>query len=303
MQRLPQGYNDFIEKNIEFLEFIVKPIADSPQNDAGRDAKLYINLGSISEDVIPDGRPNTEDGLSMTNLSPGDVPPGAWARQPRGTQNNIIDVAENRTEDVGLDGLVSYDPGSYDAFVREQEHFKGFLDAMDPSDPDPRYRAERAKALFDPSGDDYRYFEDRGFFDNREFFPEGATAQERLTRWFPATELNSYEGQNQLAPANYDIKRGNSRIPDSEDLNLNSAVDIANSYFEYEVPLSRTVLDSLATGHRAAVLDPVAHGRRDRPVVGLVDGDDCVADLDAGGRDRDGQAAAGPSRTCRSATR
>ena len=76
MQRLPQGYNDFIEKNIEFLEFIVKPIADSPQNDAGRDAKLYINLGSISEDVIPDGRPNTEDGLSMTNLSPGDVPPG-----------------------------------------------------------------------------------------------------------------------------------------------------------------------------------------------------------------------------------
>ena len=252
MQRLPDGYRDFSTKNIESLEFIIKPIADNAENDAGRGAMLYIDLGSISEDVIPDNRPNTEDGLAMKDISEGDV--SDWARQPRGTQNNIIDVdnSVNRTEDVGLDGLVSYDTygglqSNYPAEVLEHTVFADFLTAIDQDSNDPRYRAEVAKAMADPSGDDYHFFQDDAFFGNAAFFPEGASMQDRLTRWFPSTELNSYEAQNQLAPAEYtSVKRGNSRSPDTEDLNLNSAVDLSNNYFQYELPLSRAVLDSLA---------------------------------------------------------
>lgn len=251
MQRLPEGYNDFSTKNIEFLEFIIQPFADNPQNDAGRNAKLIIDVGSISEDVIPDGKLNTEDGLSTSSFNETDV--GNWARTPRVAINNMVDVddANGTTEDLGLDGLVSYDLSRYPPIVHEQVKFRGFLEALRAkATNDPRYQAELAKAENDPSGDDYHYFED-SYFDRPEFFPEGASMLERLTRWFPSTELNSYEGQNKLAPASYtSIKRGNSRTPDTEDLNLNSAVDVTNSYFQYEVPLSVAALDSLSAPER-----------------------------------------------------
>lgn len=46
------------------------------------------------------------------------------------------------------------------------------------------------------------------------------------------------------------MRRGNSRIPDTEDLNFNASIDTDNSYFEYEIPLSKAVLDSLARPDR-----------------------------------------------------
>src|SRR5690606_24351380 len=71
-QRLPEGYNDFTLKNIEFVEFVFRPFAENDAEDAGLDAKLYVDLGDISEDVIPNQRLNTEDGLSTTSASVGD---------------------------------------------------------------------------------------------------------------------------------------------------------------------------------------------------------------------------------------
>ena len=61
-QRLPDGFNDFGLKNIEFVEFIIRPFAENPDNEAGADAVMYLDLGSISEDILPDERLNQEDG-------------------------------------------------------------------------------------------------------------------------------------------------------------------------------------------------------------------------------------------------
>lgn len=255
MQRLPEGYTDFNLKNIEFIEFIFRPFPENPERDAGPDAKLYIDLGSISEDVIPNGKLNAEDGLSMTDPTSG-FRGDQWSRYPTSIQNNSVDLdlSLRRTEDLGLDGLASYDPSAYPEIYTEAFHFRRFLEALDPNNPDPRYRAERARALRDPSGDDYHSFDDDAFFRDPELFPpelypNGVPLQERFAHYFPGLELNAYETQNQLA-TNASVRRGNSRIPDTEDLNFNASIDTDNSYFEYEIPLSKAVLDSLARPDR-----------------------------------------------------
>ena len=239
-QRLPEGFNDFNLKNIEFVEFIVRVFPEGT-NDTGADAKLFVDLGSISEDVLPNGALNNEDGLSTATLGSA---PDQWGRLPSVTPDNIINVNNNRTEDLGLDGLASYDPSAYDPLATEQVVFADYLASLDRSNPDPKYQAMLARIDADPSGDDYHYFDNGLFFGNPAFFPETPSIQQRFTRYFPASELNSFEAQNKLAN-NTDSKRGNARVPDSEDLNLNSTVDVSNDYFQYEVPLSRAELDRL----------------------------------------------------------
>ena len=84
--------NNLVEQNIDFVEFWMH-IVDTPP-----DAKLYLDMGLISEDVIPDGKLNTED----KNL------------------NEIIDEGE----DTGLDTL-------FDS--QERVHFPNARDRSDPS--------------------------------------------------------------------------------------------------------------------------------------------------------------------------
>ncbi len=243
-QRLPEGFTDFSLKNIDFVEFVFRPFAENAEQDAGRSAKLYVDLGSISEDVVPDEKLNNEDGLSMATIGESSVL--TWGRTPNATQNSVVDVddATQRTEDLGLDGLASYG-GDYPPFATEQDHFADFLNSLDAGSGDPKYRAEMAKALADPSGDDYHYFANEQFYGNAELFPNTATFQQHFTHYFAGHELNAFETQNKLAN-NTSIRRGNSRFPDSEDRNLNSTVDTENSYFQYELPLSKSALDSLA---------------------------------------------------------
>lgn len=247
-QRLPEGFTDFSLKNIDFVEFVFRPFPENSAGDAGRDAKLYLDLGSISEDILPDEKLNNEDGLSMAEIGESSIL--TWGRSPNSTQNSVVDIddATKRTEDLGLDGLASYG-GDYPPFATEQGHFRDFLNSLDAGSSDPRYRAEVAKALVDPSGDDYHYFGNSQFFDNPIFYPNGATFQQRFTHYFAGLELNGFETQTELA-TNSSLRRGNSRFPDSEDRNLNSTVDIENSYFQYEVPLSKVELDSLARPDR-----------------------------------------------------
>lgn len=256
-QRLPEGFTDFSLKNIDFVEFVMRPFPENTARDAGPAAKLYVDLGSISEDILPNEKLNNEDGLTLSTVSEGSIL--KWGRTPNATQNSVVDIDDvtNRTEDLGLDGLSSYG-GDYPPFATESQHFNDFISSLVQNDSDPRYRAEVAKALVDPSGDDYHYFGNADYYDNPTFYPGGATFQQRFSRYFAGHELNAFETQTKLAE-NTTVKRGNSRFPDSEDRNLNSTVDTDNSYFQYELPLAKAKLDSLA-----------APGRVDDYVVGEI---------------------------------
>ena len=78
MMRLFSAFNtNFDTENIEYIEVMMKIEAWDPDN-----TKMYIDLGQISEDVIPNDYLNTEDGIAENNLP-----------------NNLIDEGE----DVGID--------------------------------------------------------------------------------------------------------------------------------------------------------------------------------------------------------
>ncbi|HEX7072357.1 MAG TPA: cell surface protein SprA, partial [Rhodothermales bacterium] len=254
-QRIPEGYTDFTLKNIEFVEFVFRPFAENDLEDAGLDAKLYVDLGSISEDVVPNQRLNTEDGLSTTSASQNDL--DEWSRLTLGTQNQAIDINDDtrQTEDLGLDGLVSSYTGTYNPLATEANLFQNFLNALDENAiNDPLYAAEVIKAREDPSGDDYKYF-NGNYFSRSDIYPLGAKVQQRFSRFFPGTELNSYEAQREFGTDA--SNRGNARYPDTEDLNINSTVDTDNSYFQYEVPLSLSELNRLAAQPGVGVGDYV----------------------------------------------
>lgn len=152
MKVLSSTASNLIEENIEYIEFWAQIMT------APGDAKIYIDLGKISEDVIPNNKLDTEDKDG----------------------NDAIDV--DGKEDTGIDGMTD-----------EQER------ALYPGRGN------------DPSGDN--------FFFQRSNPPN----------LFDYYNINGTEGNAILT----DI----GRIPDTEDLNRSGNLDLANSYFRYEIPL------------------------------------------------------------------
>lgn len=252
---LPEGYTDFSLQNVEFVEFIFKPYPKNEQEDAGSDATLHLNLGTISEDVIPDGRLNAEDGLSC-NFD-GSFSFNEWSRLPTGQQNGTVDVNDDCTQDLGLNGLVSSHPGGYPEELTEAFRYRDFLDALDQvnrsgltTEQRQRLDAEIARAERDPAGDDYHFYSNHAFYEDPDLFPtslypNGATIQQRFSRYFSGLELNTFEGQSRLA-TNVSEARGRSRSPNTEDLSFTGSVDLENNYYEYDIPLSRSTLDEQA---------------------------------------------------------
>ncbi|MFO8231147.1 MAG: cell surface protein SprA, partial [Longimonas sp.] len=255
MRSLPEGFTDFSLQNVEFVEFVFKPYAQNEQEDAGRDATLHLNLGTISEDIIPDGRLNAEDGLSC-NFG-GSFSINGWARLPSGQQNGTVDVDSDCTQDLGINGLVSSHEGGYPETLTEEFQYRDFLNSLDQVNragltPEQRERldAEIARAQRDPAGDDYHFYSNHEFYEDPELFPpenfpNGATIQDRFSRYFAGMELNTFEGQSRLA-TNVSEARGRSRSPNTEDLSFTGSVDLENNYYEYDIPLSRSELSEQA---------------------------------------------------------
>jgi cell surface protein SprA len=242
-RQLPEGYTDFSVQNVEFVEFIVKPYPQNGQITDG--AKLYVNLGTISEDVVPNERLNTEDGLPLT-FDEDDL--DALSRIAGGSQDNAIDVRNGVTEDLGLDGLVSYTDDGYAAGLLETNFYDGLVGRADSLDANigqlgltaaqqDRLEAELARIQDDPSADDYHHYENDRYFEDASFFPDGPTLQQRFSRYFAGHELNSFEGQNELAE-DVSLRRGIAGDPDTEDLSgTGGSSNITNNYYRYAIPL------------------------------------------------------------------
>ncbi len=183
MTRLLSSFNtNFDNENIEYIEVMMK-MSSEPT------AKMYIDIGQISEDIIPNGRVNTEDGITEGSK----------------IVNNLIDTGE----DVGLDGMTN-------AQERGEEEV-------------PEYTAQHAEDPYpyplnledDPARDDYAF--DFGKDDNdrdiEDFFNynnfEGNATVSELGQ-FPDTEiLNKNSGQNVYLDNNYFTYEVN-LLPDAE---------------------------------------------------------------------------------------
>ena len=249
---LPSGQEDLTQNNIEFLEFWVQPILPdgrepTPQDLADYDGKMYIDIGVVSEDIVPNFKTNTEDGLTrrpedlqIDNLGanqrsyiavPPSPPEGQFANDRR------------EEEDVGLDGA----PNTQGINGRnEQALFESFINAMQSAYGAGSEAFQQIQA--DPSNDDYIYYgEDR---------VSDLPLQDRFHRLFGYHDGNS-------PPSNSGDKRAVTNKPDTEGLITPSIVEQNNSYFQYEIDWNPADFDQLEVGSPGTfIVDKVPGSRQ-----------------------------------------
>ncbi len=230
---LPGGLGDFTQQNIEFLEFWIQPVLPDGRrpetfNPSDYDGTIYFDIGTVTEDVIPNNTLNTEDGLyeREDNLRP-DRPeaPRSYVLNSPVEFNGQFSVANIQREDVGLDGL----PSTGNDGLNEQVVFADFLSAMQEvysDDPD------RFQSIFDdPSNDTYIYYDDTRV--------RNLPLHERFYRMYGYHEGNSISTGSQRAVTNR---------PDSEGLINPAVVNLENAFFQYEFNMNPADTTTLSVG-------------------------------------------------------
>jgi cell surface protein SprA len=222
---------DFDKANIEYLEFwLMDPFINTPSGNGniidGRGfdqpnttgGKLIFQLGSLSEDLMRDGKHAFENGLPADgNLSGGSATQNSWGYVT--TQQYLNAAFDNsqtaRTnQDVGLDGVSS---------EREVNEFQDFLNAINP--------AAREIVLQDPSADDFQYFL------GSDLDQSNAKILERYKNF------NGMENNSPILSGNETVARSNYTTPDNEDLNQDNTLSDLEEYYYYDIDLRPGVLD------------------------------------------------------------
>lgn len=208
--------NDFESLNVSYIEFwVLDPFIYKP-NSAGGD--LYFNLGSISEDILKDGRKSLENALPI-NGDLTQVDETNWGRVSR--LQPVINAFDNnpdsrKLQDVGLDGLNDKDEAVKFAPIVNQ--VKGQLNAQ----------AANAFSA-DPSSDDYQYYQGKQLDDAK------AGILDRYSR-YNGTDGNSKTTEQSQAELGIQNSASTS-LPDGEDINRDNNMSQEDAYFQYKVSI------------------------------------------------------------------
>ncbi len=187
---------NFEQANVEFIQFwVMDPYVGHGglginSNNTG---KVYFNLGSISEDILKDGRKQYENGLPEAGSNTLTIST-VWGKVPS-AQSLIyaFDTSQSNrdVQDIGFDGLND---------AAESTIYTNY--AGEP----------------DPAADNYVYF-----------LQAGGDVVNRYKN-FNGTQGNS--------PVDVtDNNRGNSTIPDIEDINRDNTMDTVDAYYEYSIDI------------------------------------------------------------------
>jgi len=217
--------NDFEAANIEFVEFwMLNPYMDpgdgSPVSKAG---DMYIDLGSISEDVMRDSRQFFENAIptgqgtgATVNTRLGRIPV-----LPPVVNAFDNDPAKRVLQDIGLDGLNDED---------EKLFFKEWVDIINASTK--LDNISKTLLTSDPSADNFVFFGDERF----QAPNPNPGLIERYRRF------NSPQGNS---PVNNNTQTGlysnpsSTNLPDGEDLNRDNSLNESESYYRYKIPLAK----------------------------------------------------------------
>lgn len=218
---------DFDNANIQYVEFwLMDPFLSGangraaalgiPESEVTSGGDLFLNLGSISEDVMKDGRHAFENGLPTNPDNADDVAPTTWGRVT--TQQFLTNAFENtagarQAQDIGLDGLNSTQEN-------EPAYFNNYVNRLPNLNPDAR-----TQILQDPSSDDFAHF-----LDERFDAPDVPFVQRFKN--FNGMENNSPEADN-----NPEFTRSNSTLPNNEDLNTDNTINDIEGYYQYRISM------------------------------------------------------------------
>lgn len=213
---------DFESGNVEFIEFWVQdPFIKS--TDPNASGKMYLNLGTISEDVLKDGRRFYENGMSSPNQPSAIDSTSVWGNTPvnpiQVTQAFSNDPADRPYQDVGFDGLD--DAG-------EQRKRAAYLNTLRAN-----FGAGSAiyqRALLDPSNDDYKWYRDASY---------DASGTGILGRY---KNFNNPQGNSPISTGSSQFSPAATLYPDNEDLNRDNTLNENEEYYQYEVDFQKNMI-------------------------------------------------------------
>ncbi|MDQ3072804.1 MAG: cell surface protein SprA, partial [Bacteroidota bacterium] len=199
--------NDFEAANIEYMEFwVMDPFIEDPGAKGG---EVYINLGSVSEDILKDGRKQFENGLPVGDEDGSDST--RWGQVPSGFQvtTNFTNKEEDRPfQDVGLDGLGD---------EQEQNFFSDYIQKVQGIVTDP------TAFINDPSGDNFSCFLDEAY----------STRQADILERY--SDINNTQGNTPVQRTLTNCI--GTQLPDDEDANRDFNLDQIEEYYEYKLKL------------------------------------------------------------------
>ena len=218
-------YSDFEASNIEFIEFWMMDPYSKNGATSSNTGDLYFNLGTISEDILRDGRKFYENGL------PGDIADSSakqgtiWGFVPTNQQpvTNSFDndPAVRALQDVGYDGCND---------AQEQTKYSKFINTINTglaADAQPFDAAVKNAITTDPSNDNYHFY--RGTdYDN--------VKKPILERYRSFNNAQGNSPTDQQSPEAYSTAATN--IPETEDINKDNSLSQSENYFQYRVHVS-----------------------------------------------------------------
>ena len=250
---VPFGQEDLTQNNVEFLEFWVQSLLPDGRDPTAQDlldyeGKIYLDLGIVSEDIVPNSRLNSEDGLAtdLNDLIPDRATDNARSYTPSNPPPplNQFSNANRDLEDVGLDGMPN--TNGYEGAggrIDEQTVFAEYIDSMRSVYGEGSEEFERI--LADPSNDDYFFF--------TESILGNLPLQERFYRLF-----GFHEGNTPVAGGE---KRAITNQPDSEGLRTSSILEQSDQYYQYEVDFNPADIPNLVIGApNSFIVDQIGSG-------------------------------------------
>ena len=205
---------DFEASNVQYIQFwMLDPFAQGLKTGGS----LYINLGSVSEDVLKDSRLSFENGIpypfDQTKLDT-----TIWGYVPR-FQQQITRAFDNdpsarAAQDVGYDEMNN---------TREATQFANFLTSLRNrlGASNPAY----LKTAADPASDDYKYYRGSDYDANKT----GIMGRYK--------HFNNPEGNSPVTDPNSAYATSATTIPESEDINRDNTLNEAENYYQYRLDL------------------------------------------------------------------
>jgi cell surface protein SprA len=213
---------DFETNNIEVIQFWMQ----KPNLTDATAGAIYFDLGSVSEDILKDGKKEFENGLNTPNINAAIDSSTVWGRVPANpiqvTTAFSNDASDRTFQDVGLDGMND---------TAERAKYQGYLNTL-ASTLGPG-SAAFLNAQADPSNDDFTNYRDAQY---------DATKTGILGRY---KNVNNPQGNSPVAAAGQTTITAYTLYPDQEDLNKDNTMNTLEEYFEYKVSLAP---DSLTVG-------------------------------------------------------
>lgn len=204
---------DVILDKIEFFEFwLMDPFLENPSNEG----YLYINLGTVSEDILKDGRISSETGLPV-GTEPENTDTTKWARVANSTtsSDSFISDAARDEQDLGLDGLDN---------AGERIVFSEYLQELQLNRPDLVTAGIYDQIEQDPSNDDFRSYLNGDW-------PNDTNIPRRYS------QFNNPEGNSISIENNTSFTLIRDPDPDNEDLNNDHILEETEAFVQYGIVL------------------------------------------------------------------